>query len=150
MLKLTDIQNVKMQTVVAHPPNWVDILRVFPAVEHRTGVLFAWGDKIYNPSNIQIPPWLFAHECAHSLQHEKFGSPEQWWLRYLSWPKFRLEQELEAHRVEIEAYNEHHNRHFRRSYFNQVADRLASPLYGKLVTIRKAKALLFEGRTIDE
>lgn len=150
MRKLADVLGMKMESVPRRPPNWAEIIRVFPQVEHREGILFAWGDKIYNPSNVPIPTQLLAHECTHSLQHKEIGTPEEWWKLYLVSRTFRLAQELEAHRIEIAAYNEFNNRHFRRAYFNQVADRLASPLYGKLVTTRKAKALLFEGRTIDE
>lgn len=151
MLKLADVQNVRMQIVAERPPNWADILRVFPAVEYRTGVLFAWGNKIYNPGNIKIPAELFAHECVHSLQHSKIkAGPQLWWDWYLRIESFRLQQEAEAHRVEIEAYNQTHNRHLRRRYFVSAAERLSGPLYGNLVTLRKAKALLFEGRTPEE
>lgn len=150
MRKLSDVLRVKMESIPRKPPHWQEIVHIFPQVEHHAGVLFAWGDKIYNPSNIPISHQLEAHECTHSLQQKEIGTPEEWWQLYLISRSFRFAQELEAHRIELEAYNQIASRPFRRRYFNQVADRLASPLYGKLVTIRKAKDLLFEGRTIDE
>jgi hypothetical protein len=142
MTRLKDVMNVEMTNVIERPPNWKAIIEVFPLVEYRRGVMFCYGNKIYNPDGIHIPPWLLAHEATHSLQ--QCGCPESWWRDYLAERKFRLAMETEAHVVEVEAFNEHHNRGMRRGYLRDCADRLSGSLYGNLIKPREARQIIKE------
>lgn len=79
--------------------------------------IFAYGDAIYNPGGIEIPPYLIEHEETHCAQQSdkenmlKYIDPSEriddeklkqkmadaWWGRYLTDPYFRIEQEAEAY-----------------------------------------------------
>lgn len=129
-----------MKVVVARPPNFGQIVAVFPEAKQR-GVIFTFGETIYNPSGGHIPAWLKAHEGVHfSRQTNHKPAIEGWWKRYLEDPEFRLAEELPAHRAEWKAYAEvHKNGNQRAQMLHQIALRLASPLYGSLITFSKAK-----------
>lgn len=142
MRRLEDVIGISLTSVPEKPPNWDAIIKVFPHVALKTGVLFCHGDKIYNPSKVHIPTHLLAHECVHSLQQKDGITVEEWWDAYLKSPEFRFDQETEAHCVELEEYNLNFNRVDRRQYIHRVADRLSGPLYGNLTTHRKAVRLL--------
>lgn len=111
-------------------------------VKDRPNMIYAWGDRIYNPSGNPIPPSLIAHERVHLSQH---GQPpfeeaiRQWWMLYLADPGFRFSQELPAHRAEYQKYcADHKSREQRNWMLRQIASRLAGPIYGKLVTFSEA------------
>lgn len=128
----------KFTIVKDYPPNFGVILQVFPNSK-KPGVIFTYGDKVYNPSNVSMSPALLAHEAVHVRQQSRDGeTPEAWWLLYLNSPEFRYEQELEAHRVELAVYKKTNNRHFSRKYAKDIAVRLAGPLYGNGIKTKEA------------
>lgn len=139
-MQLDDVRDVKMDIKLEPPPNAAEIEEVFPGVTSGVRpILFCYGHSIYNPAKIVIPIQLIAHEAVHSLQQENYGrGPVDWWEVYLVDLKFRLDQEAPAHKIEVEAYREHNNRHMYRTYRKEVARRLASPLYGSLISVKKA------------
>lgn len=130
-----------MNIVSTHPPNYADILAVFPdAAKH--GVIFTYGNTIYNPSGSDISPALHAHEGIHCGRQ---GSAiDEWWARYLVDVEFRLNEELLGHRAEYRAFlATTRNRETHNHYLQQVAQRLSSPLYGNLLSMQQArKAIL--------
>src|SRR5258706_9764493 len=95
-----------MRILVEYPPNYVQVTSTFPAAAYP-GVIFAWGDIIYNPSDIIVTRELVAHEEIHCIQQA--GYPVQWWHRYLDSATFRFDQELPAHQAEYRAYCNRHN-----------------------------------------
>ena len=121
------------------PPNFNEIVLVFPRAVNK-GVIFAYDGKIYNPSNIVITPELMAHESIHcSRQGPDEESSIEWWDRYLHEPDYRYNEELLAHRAEyLKALENAKNRKDKRSALKQTSQRLASPLYGKMITAKKA------------
>lgn len=127
-----------MEVVKAYPPNIADIKAVFPQAMDP-GVLFAYGDTIFSPSGLYVPPQLHAHECVHGHQQIVVGGPKTWWDLYLAKPDFRFEMELRAHQVEYASFIEFtKNRSLRRQYLRQVALRLSGPLYGGVVSFETA------------
>ena len=130
-----------MKVVIAEPP-------MMDEIDAHTGtrgkpVLYAWGDTIYNPLGVMIPPQLFAHEAIHEKQQALAGGPEAWWKRYLEDLPFRLAQEVPAHQAEYLAYARFPvNRRQKRIYLQGLIKRLSGPLYGKLVSRAKAKELI--------
>lgn len=42
--------------VKARPPLFEEIAAAFPIVLTHKGIIYAWGDRIYNPDAISIPP----------------------------------------------------------------------------------------------
>ena len=128
-----------MNVITARPPNFAKIAAAFE-LRRWPGAIFCYGDTIYNPSGAEITPALLAHETAHS---ERQIIPEAWWDRYLADKKFRLEEEIIAHRVEwLRFCAEGWNRHERRRYLAAIAGRLASPLYGSMITVHGAKRII--------
>lgn len=127
--------------VLGVPPIFPEIVAAFPGAAGY-GVLFAWGDTIYNPSGVRIPEELFAHEGVHAQRQN--GDPEKWWRRYMTDPAFRLAEEIPAHIEELRfaAMRPGSNRKYRKAYLDHVARRLSGPLYGKMITRDKAEALL--------
>ena len=108
------------------PPNYELLAKHFPM---KGGEIFTYGNKIYTPS--RLSPSLIAHEKTHVRQQLKMGV-EIWWARYIADEDFRFSQELEAHQVEYRAGGR----------LKVIAERLASPLYGNLTTVRIAAGLI--------
>lgn len=129
-----------MTNIVADwPPNIDNIRAVLPVTERN---IFAYSHTIYSPSGTKLPPELIAHEEVHFRQQDKVGVRE-WWNRFLIDTEFRLEQEVEAHRVEWRTYRRHNkDRNHRASFLAQLSRRLASPMYGGLITAAQAQKLI--------
>lgn len=128
-----------MRILVEYPPLYETITRAFPAAK-GAGVIFAWGDIIYNPSDILVSRELIAHEEIHSAQQANYETIMLWWHLYLETATFRYAQELPAHQAEYRAYcNRHPNSRKRAEYLNEVSAKLASPLYGSLMTVDAAR-----------
>lgn len=127
--------NPAMRIITARPPNYAAIVEAIPSVAKmvQRGVLFCYGDAIYNPANVVIHPSILRHEGVHSVRQG--GDPERWWRDYLADPKFRFAEELPAHVAEYWWHKEREkNRDRLARQLAIIAARLASPLYGGLVT----------------
>jgi hypothetical protein len=130
-----------MKIVIDRPPMWDEIDAAFK-VEGKP-VIFAWGDKIYNPEGGEITPELVAHEEVHG---ERQGADVRgWWERYIKDPHFRLAEEVPAHRAEYRHFcTRSIDRNARALYAHAVALRLCSPLYGRMVSLKEAIALVMK------
>lgn len=127
-----------MNIIIDRPPNYSQIVQVLPKASKK-GVIFTYGDTIYNPWNVNITHPLEAHESVHAeRQGVGLDGIEAWWDRYLKDIQFRFQEELIAHQAEYWAYNDA-NRNARRKALSKVARKLASPLYGNMITIEQAK-----------
>ena len=122
---------------IAYPPNYREIVKHFPAVA-SSRCLFAWGEDVFNPHNMRLTPSLKAHEAIHGrrqleYKHHLYGTGVRgWWEQYLTDPKFRLREELYAHRMEYltAAAVDVLNRQQRRGLLKQISKKLTSPIYG--------------------
>lgn len=131
----------KLTIVEEFPPNIEAIRRVFSLSGEE---IFAWGSIIFNPANVKLTRALLAHERTHSKQQG--DDIEKWWHEYLTNPKFRFEQELEAHQVEYAVFNNTElNRNRRRVHLKQISKRLSSPMYGRMTTFDKARKIIKAG-----
>lgn len=125
-----------MRIITSRPPNFASVLKVFPMAANR-GVIFSYAPDIYAPGG-HVPPELIAHEAVHIHRQEKIGV-EEWWDLYLASFDFRYEEELLAHRAEYQhMISGAVPRQMRRSALKQVAKKLASPLYSRMVSINQA------------
>lgn len=123
-----------VKIVTEYPPIIKLIEEKFPLTGYE---IFAWGDTIYNPSGNPLPVWLIEHEKVHFRQQG--GKPKSWWKSYLKDPQFRLDQELEAHRVEYRVFCRHvKDRNKQIRYLRGIAARLASPMYGGIISPMEA------------
>ncbi|KKM26921.1 hypothetical protein LCGC14_1579880 [marine sediment metagenome] len=128
-----------MEVVVDFPPIYDEIKSVFPIAGR--GVIFAWGNKIYNPNSVYIPLQLIAHERVHGRRQgsDVYG----WWRRYIDEKEFRLIEETLAHIAEMEyLLGPNPNRQMRRQILRSTAKRLANPLYRYGISREKAQVLL--------
>ena len=132
-----------MKILVAQPPNFEAVAAVFPEARNR-GVIFTWGDTIYNPNGVEISPSLKAHEGVHfSRQTNDPAKIAAWWDTYLVDPEFRISEELPAHRAEFKAFCVHHkDRNHQSQMRRAIAGRFAGPLYGGLMDPAKARRLI--------
>lgn len=127
-----------VEIVREFPPNYGDILAAIPAVADCKPI-FAWGGIIYNPYGIAVDAHLQAHEGVHGSQHALAGSPQAWWARYLTDAEFRVEQEVEAYRRQLESFkSQSRDRERRHRYAMLCAAHLSSPMYGGLMTQMQA------------
>lgn len=128
-----------MKVIRAFPPNWPEIAKHFP-VKGKQGILYAYGDRLYNPSGVQVTPWIMAHEMEHGRRQEDEGqSVRRWWDEYLNYPDFRLKEEVYAHHKEWESYRQTFTlEKNQNSYLAMMAKRLSSPLYDLGITLEDA------------
>lgn len=119
-----------------HPPNWARLEAAFGPLP--PGVIVAYGDRVYVPSGKPLPRHLVIHESVHLRQQADAGGPDAWWDRYIDDRDFRLEQEVEAYRVQYRSMN----RRERRELGPLLARDLSGPMYGSLVTDREARLLI--------
>lgn len=111
-------------------------------------VIYCWGDKIYNPMNVEVGPHLHLHEAVHSAQQG--GNPEAWWIKYCEDRQFRLEQEIPAHIAEFKYFSSQPHAddpmpgfRSKREYWRlRIAQKLSHPVYGGIITTSKAKHIL--------
>lgn len=128
-----------MQVVVGYPPNFAAISAAFPQARN-TGVLFAYGEIVYNPSGVVIPPQLIAHEGVHEIQQVATGGPSKWWTSYIDDAMFRLAQELPAHQAEFAHYCRRvKDRNLQAKMLHGIASRLSGPLYENVISFNEAR-----------
>lgn len=130
-----------MKIVKELPPNFDAIDSVF-RVRRRRGVIFCYGDVIFNPDGVHIPHHLLMHEAVHSARQA--GFPEAWWNLYLQDQDFRLAEEIPAHRAEYAAFCNKGRPLWnkRRDCLKTCAQRLSGPLYGNLITFDEARRII--------
>jgi hypothetical protein len=125
-----------VKVIKAYPPNYAAIRKACPQVRGQA-IIFAYGDTIYYPGPGKLSPSLIAHEEVHGAR--QLWDPEAWWARYLTEPKFRLDEEVLAHRAEYQAL---FNSGAKFEELDKVARRLCSPLYGAGMTLERARDLV--------
>jgi hypothetical protein len=139
-----------MKILKQYPPNFKEIKQFFPWVTGKPGILYAWGDRLYNPSKVDVPQWLQDHEAVHFRQQAALMSAgrtleeavRRWWEWYVRDAAFRYQQELPAHRVEYASYMLANGKDPKNKYLNAIAERLSGPLYGLHVTEAEAARLI--------
>lgn len=133
-----------MEIRIERPPNFEAISKVFPVVLERKGILYCYRPYVYNPDDVEVPEPLMRHEETHNKQQGQ--SPAYWWSLYLEQPKFRFEQELEAHQVEYKsAIRLIRDKNTQARYLIMAAQRLSGPLYGNSCSYPDAIKLIKKG-----
>ena len=127
--------------VVGTPPNYAQILARFPQAD-RPGVIFSYGDKIFNPSNANIPREIMEHEAIHGERQTERGI-DAWWEQYMADALFCLDEEIHAHHAEYRACVKRHGH--RNQDMRRIATRLSGALYGYLLTYEQAKHAILTG-----
>ena len=138
-----------MITLPKYPPNYKEIEKAFPSIKGQKGVVFTFGGIIFNPSDSYIDEPLALHESMHSLQQDAMGKgatgPKRWWKKYINDPEFRLNQELQAYRVQYKRFCELQKDRNRRAWLlNRIATDLSSEQYGSVISKDEAIRLIRE------
>lgn len=124
------------------PPNFEDIAIVFPQIKTQKGILYCYEDVIHNPDDVEVTPYLGAHEETHMHQQLDIGSAKTWWDKYLEDISFRFSQELQAHIIEYSSTYKIRDREKRARYLVNAAQRLSSSLYGNMCNYTEALKLI--------
>jgi hypothetical protein len=133
---------VRQEIVTDYPPIYDDIAIAFN-LHPNDSVIFSWGERIYNPTGGTIDPELIAHEAVHGMrQGSNDDDIRSWWAYYMQDWQFRLAEEVMAHRAEYQWLMANGNRRQRRSALKHTSNRLAAPLYGRMITTSAAKDIL--------
>jgi len=130
---------MSQRIIVDYPPIFDEIDAVFHI--GTKPVIFSYGASIYNPQGVSIPPQLIAHEAVHGERQQ--WDVKGWWRRYIDSPQFRLEEEIPAHVAEYQwLVRDGRSRNERRMALKRTAKRMASPLYGRLVSPSQARRII--------
>lgn len=124
-----------------YPPN---IEKIRAAFTLHKGIVFTYGDTIYNPDGGDINEPLMRHEELHTKQQG--DDPEAWWDRYLIDAQWRATQELAAYRVQYKAVRKLYlDRNYRHKYLTKLASDLSGAMYGNCMSFSAAmKAIKHE------
>lgn len=130
-----------LKIVRAHPPN-IDLIDAAFHVKARRGIVFAYGDSIYNPTGNDLPKAIIAHEEVHCIRQS--NNPDLWWNFYIADVEWRLHEEILAHRAEWRAHcaDPALSRNNRRWILKQVSAKLANPLYGRMINGDRARVVI--------
>ena len=125
-----------MEIKKEYPPNIEEIKKHFNL---RSDVIFTYGDTLYTPSGGYINKPLMLHEETHSRQQAEMGV-DKWWKKYIEDVDFRLEQELEAYKNQINAFNKNNKKNRVKCvmFLNDIARDLSGGLYGNIISFEEA------------
>lgn len=124
-----------MRVLHENPPILKSILEA--GLKPGGNTVFTYGDVIYNPNGGKIDQTLMKHEETHSKQQG--NDPKGWWKRYLADVDFRLEQEVEAYRVQYqEAKKLIRDRNKLFNFLIMIAKDLSGELYGNALSFQDA------------
>ena len=137
MLEILGIKIVK-----GFPPNIEQIKKFFKIDHFQEGIAFAYGDTIYSIGKIEED--LIRHESVHIKQQKKIGGAEIWWKRYIEDPKFRLDQEVPAYRVQYHAWRMANEKKYHKMALEQLAKHLSGPIYGHMIDYKNAYKIIAE------
>ena len=122
------------------PPQWIlDAVKEFSDADWRDNIVFTYAPNIHTPSG-KVSEDLYIHEMTHIKQQG--DDPEGWWKKYLEDKEFRFSQELEAYANQWNHIKLHYSRNKMLLLLNHMAESLAGPMYGNLITAEKAKELI--------
>lgn len=103
--------------------------------------IFVFGENIY--TNNELPYDVVYHELKHIEQQSRIGA-KNWIDLYLTDRNFRLEQELEAYKYQLDKVKEINDDN---EYFNiltECARNISSELYGNIIKYQRAIKILDE------
>ncbi|HEC32912.1 MAG TPA: hypothetical protein ENI63_01470 [Candidatus Kaiserbacteria bacterium] len=128
-----------MKIVYKYPPNIEKIRAVFPL--HK-GIIFTYGDTLYNPDRGKIDEALMKHEETHTRQQG--DDIDGWWEKYFVDVDFRMKQELEAYQNQYKYAVENYSRNMRRVLLKVISKDLSSAMYGNIISEEEAKGAIKE------
>lgn len=104
------------------------------------GLIITYGDTVH--CDREIPMDLWAHELTHISQQTSFGV-KKWWKEYFKNPEFRIRQESEAYRNQVNYLKKNlkdKNQLFRAIV--NIRQQLSGPMYGNAISYDNTKFLM--------
>lgn len=125
-----------MKIVKEYPPNYDEIAKKFTL--HK-GIVFTYGNILYNPDWGYIDEALIKHEETHMRQQAEIGV-EKWWELYLLFADFRCSQEVEAYQNQYrEIKKTVKDRNKLDKALRWLAMQLSHEMYGNVMTFQEAR-----------
>ena len=129
--------------IISHekPPIFEDCVKAF-GITWDEGIAFTYGDTVFCKNNLTTD--LLVHESVHVKQQASyFGGSEYWWKKYIEDKDFRLSQEVEAYKSQLEWYKRNiKDRNTLFKAYNSIWNILSGPMYGNMITASEAARLL--------
>jgi hypothetical protein len=125
-----------MKIIQKNPPNFDEIVKTFDI--SKSEPLFTYAPDIYNPHKSPISPDLMLHEMVHIKQQG--DNPKEWWDKYLTDKKFRLEQEVEAYGIQFASLKSVVRDDISKQFLTRFAVVLSSPMYGSMLSLQEAES----------
>ena len=123
-----------MKILNEQPPILDKLLKA--GLKPRETTVFAYGDTLYNPSGVPIPPDILVHEQAHIRQQK---DNKDFLDKYLNDKEYRLKVEVEAFREQYKFVCEMlKDRNYRAKCLHSLAQQLSSEVYGKIINYSEA------------
>ena len=123
------------------PPIYNNIVRAFRV---NPKCYFTYGDTLYNPHKLPIPPEIIEHEKIH-MRQQSYNDKDAalWWGRYLREPEFRIDQEAKAYGRQYKVFCELvKDGNKRNRLLVELSQILAGPLYGLVIMPAQACKLI--------
>jgi len=137
IIKLFKTKQMKISS--ENPPNYNEIAKV---VDLHKGIIFTYGDTIYNPDNANIDRSLMKHEETHYKQQTDMGI-DKWWDKYLADKEFRSSQELEAYQNQYKDLKKWiKDRELLFRYLRAMALSFSGEMYGNIISYEDAYNLI--------
>ncbi len=137
-----------VEIVFKKPPIYNDLCAAFNI--RPVNVVYTYGDKIYNPDKLELPPEIIEHEKVHMKQQKawmvnedrKF-TPALWWGKYLRDAKFRIDQEAKGYARQYDVIcQDNHDRNQRARYLWGLASSLSGVLYNNEISHSEATKMI--------
>lgn len=131
-----------IQITTLKPVNYPHIIEKFGNDIWDKGVVITYGNKIHCKAG-NISPQIMEHEQVHVHQQIAFpGGAAAWWREYIRNARFRLHEELEAHKVEAAYVRKHVSNHKKQAEkLDYIAHSMANN-YSGMISYSEAKELL--------
>jgi len=123
-----------MKILNEQPPILDKLLKA--GLKPRETTVFVYGDILYNPSGVEIPPDILVHEEVHIRQQK---DNKDFLEKYLNDKEYRLKVEVEAFREQYKFVCEMlKDRNDRAKCLHSLAQELASSVYGEIINYSEA------------
>ena len=121
------------------PPIYEECVKAF-GIDKRKGIVFTYGDCLYNPDGLDLPDHILVHESVHGNQQKHDDTVAKlWWERYIVDVKFRIEQEVEAYGAQYKFICEKvKDRNARYKSLHILAQDLSGDMYGRCLSYTDA------------
>lgn len=139
--KTVDIDD-EVKIIFEKPPIYNNLCAAFKV--RPQGVVYTYGNIIYNPDKQDLPAEIIEHEKIHMKQQTKGDmTPDLWWGKYLRDPKFRVDQEAKGYARQYDVIcSTHKDRNMRAQYLWSLASSLSGPLYNNIILHSEATILI--------